>query len=296
MNVVAIVPVKISDSSSKWMLRDIQGKTPLEHTVLGLIDSGLYNDVIIAAANDGHGEYYSEIASRSGAKLFLGEEDNITKRIKSALSEHRYTDGIAVRVNGENIFNLPSLAEKILDAVKGGVDYAHLCGLPNGLAPDAISITALQEHEEMKAPYYRTLRVGIGDVPVKRVDTGFELEEISFAAFDDEAGDLFNHLSSALPRVNIEQFLESARCFYSDRLESAANPQKRKMNFKLNAVERGLKLDQLSSMPVGISLGISDLCNLKCVTCVQSFNNLTQEEFNSEFEEAVIQGEGIGSI
>jgi MoaA/NifB/PqqE/SkfB family radical SAM enzyme len=286
MNAVAIVPVKISEPASRWMLREFKGKTPLEHTVLGLIGSGLYKDVIIAAADDVHSEYYAAIAKRSGAKLFLGEKDDINKRVKRALLEHRYDEGIAVRVNGENLFNLPSLAERVLDALKrGGGDYSFLSGLPNGLAPDAVSIQSLQKHGGMDEPYYRAFRSGACDLTVNKVDTGLDLEEVSFTALDYEADEFFDLVSTALPKADIDEFMEKAIGFYRDQLESVSIPQKRGINFKLNLMERGLKLERLYSMPVNLTLGISNLCNLKCVTCIQKFNKLSQEEFNREFGE-----------
>jgi len=286
MNVVAIVPIRISESSRRKLLRESKGKTPLEHTVLSLIGSGFFVDVIIAAPDDGHAEYYTSIAKRCGAKIFVGEKENINRRVSKALSEHRYAEGIAVRVNGENIFNLSSLTVRVLDAVRdGNAEYSYLSGLPNGLAPDAVSITSLKKFEEMDAPYYRTLKDGVSDLIVSKVDSGLELEALSFTAVDDEAEDLFNHHSSALPSASVEQFLESAREFYKDSLERAAIPKKREVNFKLNAIEKGLKLEQVYSMPISMSLGVSNLCNLKCVTCIQRFSKLSQDEFDEEFGE-----------
>ncbi|MDH5542577.1 MAG: radical SAM protein [Nitrospinota bacterium] len=266
------------------MLSQFSGITPLERTVSTLLGSGIFSDVIIIAGDQQHSRYYAEVSRKTGAKLYIGDSDNLNFRMRNALMENRYTEGNITRVNAENIFTLPLLLKTALDShVESSAQYTFHSGAPGGLAPDIVSISALKAIKDPGTPYYRSFRRADSGVAVNKIETGLNMEKTSFSALDYVSPILFEHLSKDLISIGIEDFLMRSREILKALMKNPSSAGVREINKKLNSIETGLKLEHLHSMPVYLRVGVSSPCNLKCTTCTQQFTSFTEEEFNKTF-------------
>ena len=254
----------------------------MELTLSALKNMNLFHDIIIASSSDGNVSLLNAVCGRYGAKQYVGDNDSPGLRIRNALLMHGCHDGVAVRVNAENIFIMPYFVKELLESHrKSGADYSYFSDAPNGLAPDIVSVTALLESEQGNEPYYRVARKDDSPFTVNKISLNIDMEYVSFTALEPEGRDLYGRFSGRLSELNLWQFLEEAREIYREFLENDSYPPKRMINYKLNAIEKALRLDKLYSMPTYLRVGVSDMCNLKCATCIQQYSSFTQEEFNS---------------
>jgi len=286
MKTVAIIPVRINGSSTERMLGNAFGMTPLERTATVLKLSSIFHEILIVAADEEHADYYTEIARKTHAKLFIGEPEDLNKRIRKGLQKFGFSDGVAVRVNAENMFILPTQIEKMVEShFEKNADYTYSSDAPNGLVPDVVSIPGLLEFSGTGKPYYLELRNGATGRILNRIEYGIPKEKISFTALEQFDAELAKQITITRQlKTGLNEFLMEAREIYRTAMEQAPVKKKRDLNLKLNSIESALMLEHLYSMPPYLGIGTSSLCNLKCNTCLQQFSGFTEDEFQNIFD------------
>jgi spore coat polysaccharide biosynthesis protein SpsF len=126
-------------------MKDLHGKPVIERIVeraKEIHDISPTNIVICTSAHP-QDKPLIEVAKKTGVSSFLGDPDDVLKRLHDAALVHQLD--YALGITADNPLFSVEYANKIVDVIKkGGHDFIKIQGLPFGAAAWGMSIKALQ--------------------------------------------------------------------------------------------------------------------------------------------------------
>ena len=125
------------------IMRQIGGKTVLEHTVARLRRAETPEDVIVCTSINPVDDIIADMAESHGWTCFRGAEDDVLERFYKAAEE--YGVDMVVRAQGDNMFVCPEHIDWMLEKHRqAGADWATVDGLPWGMKSETITFEALK--------------------------------------------------------------------------------------------------------------------------------------------------------
>ncbi len=125
------------------IMRQVGGKTVLEHTVARLRRAEVPQDVIVCTSTNPGDDIIADMADLHGWTCFRGAEDDVLERVYRAAQE--YDIEMVVRATGDNMFVCPEHIDWMLEKHRqAGVDWATVDGLPWGMKSETFTFGALK--------------------------------------------------------------------------------------------------------------------------------------------------------
>ncbi len=125
------------------ILRQVGGKTVLEHTVARLRRAEEPEDVIVCTSINKSDDIIADMAESHGWTCFRGAEDDVLERVYKAAEKHGVD--MVVRATGDNMFVCPEHIDWMLGKHRqAGADWATVDGLPWGMKSETFTFEALK--------------------------------------------------------------------------------------------------------------------------------------------------------
>ena len=295
METIGIILTRITNWDKDLKLVKINGINSLEHIILSIKKIPQINKVIIAVPKDEFSDYFKQLADQYGCRVYTGDNNNITQRVQNSLSSFGYTEGLAVRLNGDMPFFRASLTQNLIKShLNKKADYSHYDGMPSGIAPDIISIRALNKIDSCTTPYYRWIKSHPELYRINKISTQWNFDQLSLALNNSLDIAIFrNTLNEAKQNSSsndLKNFFLLMRRIIKSLLENEKQLESIKyLNHKLNNIERGLGCEDVYSMPLRATVELYSGCNLRCEICYQQYPELTKNKFKEilDFEKVV---------
>jgi len=148
--IIAIIQARTGSTRlPRKVLKEVCGKTLLEHEILRVKRAKLLNKIIIATTDKKEDDPIVEIAGKTGINFYRGSENDVLDRYYQAAKKHEASD--IVRLTGD----CPLIDPKIIDLVieyylknKNLFDYVsnvRPATYPDGMDVEAFSFAALEK-------------------------------------------------------------------------------------------------------------------------------------------------------
>jgi sialic acid synthase len=125
------------------ILRQIKGKTVLEHTVARLSRAKRPEEIIVCTSMDSVDDVIVDMAEVHGWKCFRGSKDDVLERFYQCAKENQVD--LVVRAQGDNMFVCPEHLDWMIDKhLSEGADWSVVDGLPWGMKSETISFSAME--------------------------------------------------------------------------------------------------------------------------------------------------------
>ena len=154
--VIAIIQARFSSwRLSGKVLKEIQGKTLLEHMIERVLRAKKLDKIVVATTEKPEDEAIVKIAEKLGVGTFRGSEDDVLDRFYQAAKE--FGAAHIVRLTGDCPLMDPEVVDEVVNFYiqnQDKYDYAsncHLVTYPNGMETEVFSYEALERtHKEAK--------------------------------------------------------------------------------------------------------------------------------------------------
>ena len=129
------------------VMKEVMGKTLLEHLILRLRQVRRSNEIIIATTTDQKDDVIANLAKSCGVKVFRGSEANVLERYY--LAAQKYGIDVIVRITSDCPVTDPSIVDKCIefflehqpvDYVSSGIKRTF----PRGIDVEVLSFAALE--------------------------------------------------------------------------------------------------------------------------------------------------------
>lgn len=149
--VACIIARTSSSRLKKKVLREIHGKTFIEHIIQKLKYVNAIDDIYMCTSVDEDDAILMEIANRAGIKGYAGSRESPIDRMLAVAEMENATD--IVRVTGDNIFCDEIFLQKLVEEHGvSGVDYTRAEFLPLGVTGEVMSVPALKKCHDLMDP------------------------------------------------------------------------------------------------------------------------------------------------
>lgn len=291
MKKVGVILARLTEQDKNLKLSELSGQNLIGRIIKSMRETAGLDEVVIASPQDEFSGYFRQLASHFGCRIYTGDNDNPGRRIKNALSGMSGSDALVIRLNGEMpffAFNAQIARELIASHVSSGADYSHYNGMPAGISPDVVSIRTLTAVGDSDVPYYRCLISNSNGYRINSLGAGFDMEHLSLCLTEQSDIELFRKVTELYGNENgggIDLFFERLHEALKSLLEKETRLKEMKyLNQKLNALEKGLLYERLSSMPLKAHIDAHNSCNIRCSTCYQSYKKLDEKEFKQRLD------------
>lgn len=286
MGAGGIVLARLKTEEEKNVLEKINGIRIIDLVLEKIKKVRGLESILLAVSENGQNDSLPQIASRHGIKIFSGPDDINERLIQAALFSGIDT---IVRFAVNTPFTDRRLTEGLLNShLENRADFSYAKGYPAGILPDVVNLNTLQKigHSGNRFRY---------DQYLKNKPPGFRINTLNHQA--DMEGVKLN-VNSLTDATMVKKFFGETRNYdfsfreLIDRLPGILTgliatasdaAQKRRFNKTLNRLETALKPERMLSMPPHIRIDAHNLCNIRCKTCIQTFDNLSAEKFDAVF-------------
>ncbi len=163
MKIGAIIQARMGSTRLQGkVMKNLQGKTVLEHVIERVKQSKLIDEIIIATTTNGRDTVIEDEALRCGVKVFRGSEEDVLSRYYYAAKE--YDLDVIVRITSDCPLIDPKIVDEIIEIYKennfdivtnAGNDLANRT-FPRGLDAEAFSFNFLEKaHNNATEKYQR---------------------------------------------------------------------------------------------------------------------------------------------
>lgn len=165
MRVVAIIQARMGSTRLPGkIMKELCGKTVLEHDLLRIAAAKLVDQVVVATTVEAADDKVAAEAQRCGAKVFRGSEEDVLSRYYHAAQENRAD--VVVRMTSDcPLFDprlLDRMLEEFLSALQGDQPFDYFSNTlqrrtyPTGLDAEIFTFAALERaHLEGALPHER---------------------------------------------------------------------------------------------------------------------------------------------
>jgi spore coat polysaccharide biosynthesis protein SpsF len=163
MKIGAIIQARMGSTRLQGkVMKNLQGKTVLEHVIERVKQSKLIDEIIIATTTNGRDTVIEDEALRCGVKVFRGSEEDVLSRYYYAAKE--YDLDVIVRITSDCPLIDPKIVDEIIEIYKEnnfdivtntGNDLANRT-FPRGLDAEVFSFNFLEKaHNNATEKYQR---------------------------------------------------------------------------------------------------------------------------------------------
>jgi len=152
MKIGAIIQARMGSTRlPEKVMKNIQGKTVLEHVIERVKQSKLIDEIIIATTTNERDTVIENEALRCGVKVFRGSEDDVLSRYYYAAKDNNFD--VVIRITSDCPLIDPVIVDEIIDFYKthdfdivtnAGIDLTNRT-FPRGLDVEVFSFNLLEK-------------------------------------------------------------------------------------------------------------------------------------------------------
>ena len=194
------------------LLLDLNGKSIVERVIERCKKVSNISEIILCTSSNKQDRPLVDIAKRNDIYYFLGNEEDVLKRLSDAATF--FNLDYIINITGENpLFSIYHANLVVDEAVKNNYDFIHLSGLPMGCAVYGLNPKALKTvcsfKEEIDTEIWGPLinRPEIFDVKEIHVSEAFELPNVRITSDYIEDFQFINEIYSYFDEDSVPSFV-----------------------------------------------------------------------------------------
>lgn len=286
MKIVGIIQTRIKTPREKLILEKVNNRKIIDHFLNTINKINTFDSIILAAPENSEKILFSKIASDHQIKVFFGP-NNILERLILAAQQEKAD--LIVRFTGNAPFFDKDLTRELIKIhLSSNADYSYGKGFPQGILPEVINVQTLLKVRKIHCPgaYHCYIKENPDLFKTSFLKNTFDLEDIRLNINSDldllVAKEIFKSISQQ--KLSYKNLILNLPSVLTNLMHSLIDSQKKRiLNKTLNMLESAMKLDTLHSLPPFIRIDPHNLCNIKCKTCYQQFDNLSEETYHATF-------------